>query len=225
MSTVSSNTTFPLKALVIANGIGSEEAYPAREGVSIDVVEVGPKFAPDLSGYDLVIAPNGTDHVALFRIREDIRKFLDRGGSLFCFCGWFLDWIPGHRWIHDNSHPTREMRHHAGEDPSGLLRGVDLTALDFDKHGISGWWACGYIEPAAGADILIRDPWGRALVVSDESTTNGFLLLTASGPVGDYSRYGYTGPLQVLYDNILNHARQRAARRASAGNPSSTGKV
>jgi hypothetical protein len=216
MSMQSSNGTPTLRALVIANGIGSEEAYPAREGLSIDVAEVGPGFAPDLSGYDLLIAPNGTDHVALFRIRDDIRAFLDRGGSLFCFCGWFLDWIPGHRWIHDNSHPTREMRHHPGDDPSGLLCGVELKELDFNKHGISGWWACGYIEPAAGADVLVRDSWGRALVVSDETTTNGFLFLTASGPVGDYSRYGYTGPLQILYDNILSHARRRAAHRQGA---------
>lgn len=200
-----------VRTLVIANGTGSEEAFPDREGFQIDVVQVGPRFQPDLTDYSLLIVPNGADHVAMFRIRDSVRAFLDRGGSLFCFCGWFLDWIPGHRWVHDNTHPTREMRHHAGEDPQGLLQGVDLTQLDHNRHGISGWWACGYIEPAKGANVLIRDPWGRALVVADDSTTPGFLFLTASGPLGDYSRYGERGPLLRLYENAMDFVQRRAS--------------
>lgn len=202
-----------LRGLVVSNGIGGETAYPSDRHIRFDVVPIGEAFDLSLAGYDLLVAPNGTDHVALYRQRHTIAASLDAGGALLCCCGWFLDWVPGNRWIHDNSHPTREMRHVVGVDRHGLLRGVDLSQLDHNRHGISGWWACGYIEPAAQADVLIRDTWGRAVVVLDAQTTRGTMLLTASGPLGDYSRYGVAaGPTQVLYDNFLNHlaARQMA---------------
>lgn len=198
-----------MKALVIDNGTGAAAAYPDREGLTFDVARTGPDFAPVLDACDLLVVPNGADHVAMHAIRDDVRRFLARGGALFCFCGWFLDWIPGHRWVHDNSHPTREMRHFAGDDPLGLLRGVDLKGFDFNRHGISGWWACGYIETPAGAHVVIRDTWGRTVAVADDATTGGFLFLTASGPVGDYSRYGDTGPVGQLYNNLLQYVQAR----------------
>jgi len=198
-----------LKGLVVSNGIGAEAAYPSDSRIKYDVVATGDHFDLSLDGYDLFVAPNGTDHVALYRQRQAIADHLNRGGALLCCCGWFLDWVPGNRWIHDNSHPTREMRHCVGTDRQGLLRNVDLSHLDHNRHGISGWWACGYVEPATGADVLIQDPWGRAIVVLDTTSTPGTMLLTASGPLGDYSRYGVeAGPPQVLYDNFLNYLTQ-----------------
>lgn len=206
-----------LKALVISNGIGAEKAYPDIDVIRFEVAFVGPGFDPDLMAYDILVVPNGTDHVALFRLRDRIRAFLDAGKTLYCFCGWFTDWIPGHRWIHDHSHATREVRHLPGADSMGLLAGVHIPSLDQNAHGIFGWWACGYIEPAAGVDILVKDTWGRALVVADTTTTRGFMFLTASGPVGDYSRYGDAGPLGRLYQNLLRitvarHDAQLAVR-------------
>ena len=198
------------RALVISNGIGAERAFPNREDVCFEVAQVGPDFSVDLAGYDILIAPNGTDHVALYRMRQQIRNFLEAGNSLLCFCGWFLDWVPGNRWIHDNSKPTRDVRHFVGEDQLGLLDEVNLTALDHNRHGISGWWACGFIEPAPGATVLIKDTWDRALVVVDTVTTNGLMILTASGPLGDYSHRGRgTSPLSCLYDNVIRHCANR----------------
>lgn len=199
-----------MKALVISNGIGSVSAYPDRDDMKFDVAPVSADFALTLDDYDLLIAPNGTDHVALYRQRHAIHEFLTAGKSVFCFCGWFLDWIPGNRWVHDNSLPTKDMRHFAGDDPDQLLAGVDLSMLDHNRHGISGWWACGYIEPAPGANVLVKDTWGRAVIVADQATTPGFLFLTASGPVGDYSRYGYgESPASRLYENAISLVRKR----------------
>lgn len=200
-----------LRGLVISSGIGAEEAFSNRPEIEFGVAQVGPHFDPDLSNYDVLIAPNGTDHVALYRIKDKIRAFLDRGGAVCCFCGWFTDWIPGNRWIHDNSHPTREHRHILGDDPHDLMHGVDLARLDHNRHGISGWWACGYIEPANGANVLIKDPWERALVIYDDVTTPGAIYATASGPIGDYTRYEAKGsPISVMYENLLTHLTHRA---------------
>jgi hypothetical protein len=198
-----------LNALLISNGIeGLAQQFQANDRITYTLAEIGPGFDPDLSGYDLVIAPNGTDHVALFRIREKIRQFLDGGGALFCFDGWFTDWIPGNRWVMDNSKKTIDVRYILQDDPDGLAQHFSIADLNF-SHGISGWWSCGFIEPAPGAQVLIADTWGRALAVIDRVSTNGLIVLTASGPLGDFSYAttdddGSTQAMADLYQALLS---------------------
>jgi len=194
------------RALVVSNGIGAEQAFPSTKEICFDVVQVVPSLALELAGYDLLVVPNGADHVAMFRNRVKVREFLDQGKALACFCGWFMDWIPGNRWIHDNEHPTKQVRHYKGDDPLGLLDGVDLGRLDHNEHGISGWWSCGYIQAATGANTLIYDTWGRSMVITDSVSTAGLMFLTASGPLGSYGRYyDATSPIARMYENFLNH--------------------
>ena len=204
-----------LSALVISNGIGAADAYQSNADIRCDVVEVGTGFRFDATEYDVLLVPNGSDHVALLHARDDVRAFLDGGGALFCFCGWFTNWIPGNRWVHDNTHPTRDVRHRLGTDRHGLFAGVDLAKFDHNRHGISGWWACGYIEPAPGADAVLLDTWGRALVVLDETTTPGLILATASGPLGDFGDYG-GGALAAVYRNLLRYVASRRPSLAPA---------
>jgi len=177
----------PIHALIISNGIeGLASLYQPNADIHYDWAEVGPHFDPDLSGYDLLIVPNGTDHVAMYRIRDRVRAFLDAGGTLFCFDGWFTDWVPGHRWLMDNTQKSMEVRYKIKDDPYGLVGQFRAEDLNF-SHGISGWWSCGYIEPAAQSTVFLEDTWGRALVVIDDSTTNGLMVLTASAPAADLS--------------------------------------
>lgn len=177
----------PIQALIISNGIeGLSSLYQPNEKIHYDWVEVEAHFDPDLSGYELLIVPNGTDHIALFRIRDKVRAFLDNGGALFCFDGWFTDWVPGNRWVMDNTRKSIDVRYKVKDDPFGLAQRFQVEDLNF-SHGISGWWACGYIEPSAQAHVLLEDTWGRPLVVIDDTTTNGLMVLTASAPAADIS--------------------------------------
>ena len=107
------------------------------------------------------------------------------------------------------------MRHHLGTDRHGLFAGVDLARFDHNHHGISGWWACGFIEPAKGADAVLLDTWDRALVVLDETSTPGLILATASGPLGDFGGYG-GGALAAVYRNLLGHVASRRPQPAPA---------
>lgn len=177
----------PIRALIISNGIeGLSNLYQSNEIIHYDWVETGPQFQPELSGYDLLIVPNGSDHVAMYRIREQLRAFLDAGGTLFCFDGWFTDWVPGHRWVMDNTEKSIHVRYKVKDDPFGLAQLFSAEDLNF-SHGISGWWACGYIEKQAYGHVLLEDTWGRPLVVIDDTTTNGLMVLTASAPAADLS--------------------------------------
>ncbi len=176
-----------IRALIISNGIeGLSSLYKSTPQIHYDWVEVGPHFDPDLSGYDLLIVPNGADHIAMYRIREKVHAFLDQGGTLFCFDGWFTDWVPGHRWVMDNTRKSIDVRYKIKDDPFQLAEHFRAEDLNF-SHGISGWWACGYIEPAAHGHVLLEDTWGRPLVVIDDTTTNGLMVLTASAPAADLS--------------------------------------
>jgi len=193
-----------IQAVVIDNDtFGTRESFRNNDRIQYDFAVTGPGFAPDLSQADLLIDPNGADHVAMLSIREQVHAFLQRGGALFCFCGWFTDWVPGNRWLHDISKPTSTIRYHLNEDRHGLLRDVKLDDFMFN-HGISGWWACGYIEAAPGAQILLADTWQRPVIVVDESSTPGRMVLTASGPVSE--GFGYAGKdscIARFYDNLL----------------------
>ena len=177
----------PLKALLVSNGIeGLNKLYVSNDVIHYDLVEIDANFKPDLSPYDVLIAPNGTDHVAFYRIKESVKQFLDNGGTLLCCDGWFTNWIPNNRWIMDNSKRTMDVRYRLKDDPFDVARYFNVEDLNF-SNGISGWWACGYIEPAPNASVLIEDTWGRPLVVIDDSSTNGLMILTASGPAADLS--------------------------------------
>lgn len=176
-----------LKALLISNGIeGLLGLFQPNDRIEYSVAEVGPNFAPELEGYDVVIVPNGSDHVAMYRIRDRVARYLAGGGVVCCFDGWFTDWVPNHRWIMDNSQRTMDVRYRIREDLFGLGSQFSAEDLTF-SHGISGWWSCGYIQADPRASVLLEDTWGRPLMVIDTVTTPGTLILTASGPLGDFS--------------------------------------
>ncbi len=198
----------PINALLISNGIeGLAKMFQANDRIRYTIAEIGKDFDPDLDAYDLLIVPNGSDHIALYRIRQKIKQFLADGGTLFCFDGWFTDWIPGNRWLMDNSKKTIDIRYKIKDDPQGLAQYFSIDHLNF-THGISGWWACGYIEAAAEAEVLIEDTWGRALMVIDRKSTPGLIVLTASGPLGDFGAGtpddgGSIKAISDLYQSIL----------------------
>ena len=178
----------PIRALIISNGIeGLHSLYKSTAKIQYDWVEVTPNFNPKLEGYDLLIVPNGSDHIALFRIKDTIKAYLDSGGALFCFDGWFTDWVPGYCWVMDNSQKSIEVRYKIKDDPYQLSQQFKVEDLNF-SHGISGWWACGYIAcKSPHGHVLIEDTWGRPLVVIPKATTAGLMVLTASAPAGDLS--------------------------------------
>jgi len=159
-----------LNVTVVTNGIQElGRAFPEQPGVRYRAAPMGADFAPDLSATDVLLVPNGSDHVALAKAKTEVRRFLDAGGTLFCFDGWFTDWVPGNQWVMDNSKPTKDVRYRVGTDRHGLLDAVAIDDFVF-HHGISGWWACGYT-------------WERPVAVLDAATTAGTMLLTASGPL------------------------------------------
>ncbi|WP_210513822.1 hypothetical protein [Hymenobacter terricola] len=193
-----------LQALLISNGlVGLDNYYVSNELVHYTTCLITKDFNPDLMPYDLLVVPNGSDHVAMLKIKDKVRAFLGAGRALVCCDGWFTAWVPGNQWVMDNAHRTQAVRYFPGPDRHGLLQGFDLEDLIF-SHGMSGWWACGYIRAAPGAEVLLADTWQRPIVVLDETTTAGRVLLTASGPLADVTYAGQSdSALVTLYRNFI----------------------
>jgi len=198
-----------LQAIVIDNGIvGLDRYFQDNEKITYHFEPVVADFNPNLDPFNLLIVPNGTDQVAMAKIKPQMHDFLALGKTLFCFDGWFTDWLPGNQWVMDNSKKTIDIRYRIKTDRYNLFENVDLDAFIF-SNGISGWWACGYIEAGPGADVVLEDTWQRPVMVLDEQTTNGQIFMTASGPLGD-SSYATTddprslGDLAKFYHNLLD---------------------
>lgn len=198
-----------LKALVIHNHIeGLTPLFQSQEKVRYDFAYTTADFDPDLTPYDLLIVPCGSDQIAMLKIKEKVKAFLEAGQTLFCFDGWFTDWIPGSQWVMDNTRKTIDIRYFLRSDRHQLLKDVALDSLIF-SNGISGWWACGYIEAAPEAEVLLEDTWQRPIMVLDETTTPGKIILTASGPLSDKT-YATTDDAKSeqdiarLYQNLID---------------------
>lgn len=199
-----------LNIALIDNGVEGATAYfGAGPGVVYRRERITAHWRPDFSNDDLIIAPNGTDHVALYEARAAVHAQLDRGGMLACFCGFFTPWIPGNVWRHDNRHPLKAVRYEAGADRHGLLDGVDIGQLSVEPHGISGWWACGEILTADPASVLLRDNFGRVVMVADDVSSRGLIVATASGPLGDADPTAPSCGTARLYRNIIRAAIAR----------------
>lgn len=178
-----------LHAVVIDSGVtGTQDRFVDSEDIRYRFEPVTADWSPRFSER-LVIAPNGSNQLALYHAREAILDVLAKGGIVLSFCGCFMPWLPGTRWVHDNAHANREIRYNAVNDPLDLLHDVDVSRLATNAHGISGWWACGGLRTRHADQIVLADTWGRAVLVADHRSSAGIVVATASGPLCDDRPY------------------------------------
>lgn len=203
-----------LHATVVDNGVrGLRSAYADLAPFAVDFAQTSDPDFVRLSSTDLLVVPNGSDHVAMQTAARGVEALLERGGGLICADGWFTPWVPGHQWRHSNRYPTKDVRYRIRSDRHGLFAGLDLDRINF-RHGVSGWWACGYIDAHPDAEVLLEDTWGRPVLVLDEVSTPGALLLSASGPLAEISgELGSDHPLSELWRRVRSHFAQIVPER------------
>lgn len=197
-----------IKAAVVSNGIeGLQNYFISSAIIHYTFLEITKDFNPNLDDYNVLIVPNGSDHIAMNKIKNKVAAFLENGNTLFCFDGWFTNWIPNNQWIMSNDLKSVDQRYTVRSDSNNLLENVNINDLIYNNN-ISGWWSCGSIEASEKAEVLLQDTWQRPIVVLDEKSTNGIIFLTASAPLGDKgidtksSNY-LTDALSQLYQNVV----------------------
>lgn len=197
-----------IKAAVVSNGIeGLKNYFISSEVIHYSFLEITKEFNPNLEPYNLLIVPNGSDHIAMHKIKDKVAAFLANGNSLFCFDGWFTNWLPNNQWIMNNDLKSINQRYTVKSDNNNLLENVNINDLIYNNN-ISGWWSCGYIEASEKAEVILQDSWERPIVVLDEKSTKGIIFLTASGPLGDVGIASNTNnylnnSLSQLYQNVV----------------------
>lgn len=202
-----------IKAAVISNGIeGLQKYFNSSKVIEYTFLEITKNFNPNLDDFSILIVPNGSDNIAMLKIKEKVSQFLENGNVLFCFDGWFTDWIPNNQWIMSNDIKTIDQRYTSTSDSHNLLENVNINELIFNNN-ISGWWSCGYIKSSSKAEVILQDTLGRPIVVLDEKSTNGIIFLTASGPLGDMgidNKVNYSNSsLRHLFQNVLFYVAKK----------------
>lgn len=199
---------------LVDNGVfGLDQYYVAAPGVRYRHVRVTARWRPDFGDDDVVLVPNGADHVALFEARHALAGVLARGGVVLCFCGFFTPWLPGNQWRHDIGAPLATLRYELAHDPLGLFDEVAPESLCVDAHGIRGGWACGAIDTAHEASVVLRDNVGRVLMVADRCSTRGLIIATASGPLWDDAPTLPAEGARRVYRNVLRACRAQLEKR------------
>ena len=196
-----------INAAVVNSGVhGSKSGFKDNDQIKYTYLDITKNFNPDLSSFNLLLTGNPTDHVALYKIKDKIADFLDAGNSLFCFSGWYTNYIPGNRWVMERDIKSIDIRYFKESDKNNLLDGVNIDELIF-MNGISGWWACGHIEASPNAEILLVDILNRPIMILDEQTTNGTIICTSGGPLnGRKSKNEENLPaVNVLYNNLIDY--------------------
>lgn len=203
-----------MRIALIDNGVaGLGDYYVAGPGIEYRRERITARWQPDFSADDVLLAPNGTDHVALYEARNAVHALLARGGAVLCFCGFFTPWLPGSQWRHDIGAPLGALRYALRHDALALFEGVEPEALCQDAHGIRGGWACGTIVTAHPTSVVLVDNFARVLMIADQRTTPGLIIATASGPVWDEAPTRAASGVRHLYRNILRACQRHLETR------------
>ncbi|OAQ38313.1 hypothetical protein A5893_16120 [Pedobacter psychrophilus] len=196
-----------IEAAVINSGVhGSSSAFKNNALVNYTYLNVDENFSPDLTPYHLLLTGNPTDHIALYKIKDKIADFLNQGKTLFCFSGWYTDYIPGNKWIMERDIKSIDIRYFKKSDKNNLLTGVNINELIY-QNGISGWWACGHIEPSENAEIILVDTLNRPIMILDQNSTNGTIICTSGGPLNGKKSKNEEDlhAVNVLYNNLIDY--------------------
>lgn len=203
-----------MRIALIDNGVaGLGDYYAASPGIEYRRERITARWQPDFGADDVILAPNGTDHVALHEARDAVQALLARGGAVLCFCGFFTPWLPGSQWRHDLGARLDALRYELRHDPLALFEDVDPESLCRDEHGIRGGWACGTISTAHASSVVLVDNFARVIMIADQRTTRGLIIATASGPLWDEAPTRAASGPRRLYRNVLRACQRHLETR------------
>lgn len=156
----------------------------------------------------LLVVPRHTDQEALHRGRERVRALLDAGGVVASFVEHYRPWLPGARYRPTSHRLTRYVVTKAAPHP--VFDPIPERQL-YEFRGVVGWFAQGYLEPVAGADVLLRDPEGEALAYVDRVSTPGTIFATPGADLlvlGRWRGERFNGAFARLVGWALETARR-----------------
>lgn len=155
----------------------------------------------DLSTYDVLIFPRGTDQEVVYAARQKIREFLDRGKIVVSFGEVTKEWLPSCNWagvVPEDDGPLEIKKEHP------VLEGLRPQDLHWHK-GATGWCCHGHFVAPPGAEVLVTTEIDDPVMYIDRHSTKGIILAASQLDAICHAAHGEKGA-KILFDNIIRWA-------------------
>ena len=173
----------------------------------MDILPVCDFGKTDLSNYDTLVFPRGTDQEIVYTEREKIGAFLESKGILISFGEVTMGWIPGCLWDGvkpEDDEPLLIKKEHQ------ILKDLDPEDLHWHK-GATGWCCHGHFIAPPGAEILVTNTLGDPIMYIDRQSTKG-IILVASQLDAICHIYHVQAGARRLFDNCIRWAMIEARK-------------
>ena len=134
-----------------------------------------------LEDYDVILVPCRTPADRLIRYGGLFQNYLDHGGTIVATGESRSDlWLPGFSF---HEQPTNYWWWLEKEGDLGVqIARPDHTMFDHVDSEALTWHLHGWLEPAECAEVIATNAEGGAILVIDEVTTRGRMVLTTLDP-------------------------------------------
>lgn len=166
----------------------------------------------DLDAYGALLVPCRTAAHRIMPHTDRLLAYLDRGGTIVA-----MGECHAERWLPGISFASVETNFWWWLEPGGDL-GVKVAS---PEHPLfrrltprdAAWHLHGYFTTPPGAEVLIADREGRAVLYVDEVTTRGRMILTSLDPFFHHGHHFMPATTRFL-DGFLPWLAEDVANRA-----------
>ena len=212
-----------IKTAAVYSGVSYQRGVFIESDYSkkFDVIPATEFSETDISSYDILLFPRGTDEEAMLKNAGRIEDFLNSGKVVISMGEIPRNWLPGTNWdgvIPEDDGPLDICTFKKGDADvkHEIFENIEPNELHWHK-GATGWCCHGHLIPPENAEILVVNKRGDAMMYIDRESTKGTLLITSQLDAICHSYHGVEGAKKVL-DNILKWAEKEVMRLRGVDN-------
>lgn len=142
----------------------------------ISVIDEYELESTDLSNYNVLMINYFVDQEYLYKHKQIIENFLNKG-NVVVFCGHlFRQWLPGCSLFMPKKINSYKDYFVKPVPDTPLFDGVEIEDMVFNK-GVAGFFARGYYYAPEKAEVCLTFTDGKVISYIDRHTTNGTIIV------------------------------------------------
>lgn len=139
-----------------------------------------------LKGFCALILPMSVDQIYLFRHKELLFEFLDKGGVILNFAASFCEYLPNLALYQPSATPIRIRELKVSSHP--IFKGVREYDINH-RRGVKGFFNRGFLNPPAKAEIFFTDSDNACVGYIDRHSSKGVILSTAGADLFGFGSF------------------------------------